>query len=143
MPYIIYPCYIFSISSLQITGKLSHFAIPCGIIQGLNTYITYVYTAYIYYIFHITFIYVIYIYMHIYVHINLILHVFIIKIWLNFNPPLPTNVTYNPGLQALVWNSYFLFFNSFFLVLTKFPFWEEDCALDYNSMKFWDLLNIS
>ena len=30
----------------------------------------------------------------------------------------------------------FLFFSSFLLVLTKFSFWEEDWALDYNSMTF-------
>ena len=33
--------------------------------------------------------------------------------------------------------------NSFLLVLTKFSFWEEDWALGYNSVKIWDLLNIS
>ena len=30
----------------------------------------------------------------------------------------------------------FLFFSSFLLVLTKFPFWDEDWALGYDSMKF-------
>ena len=35
------------------------------------------------------------------------------------------------------------FLNSFSLVLTKFSFWEEDWALGYNSVKTWDLLNIS
>ena len=35
------------------------------------------------------------------------------------------------------------FLNSFSLVLTKFLFWEEDWALGYNSMKIWDLHNIS
>ena len=30
----------------------------------------------------------------------------------------------------------FCFFGSFFLVLTKCSFWEEDWALGYNSMKF-------
>ena len=35
------------------------------------------------------------------------------------------------------------FLNSFLLVLTKFSFWEEDWALGYNSVKIWDLLNIS
>ena len=29
----------------------------------------------------------------------------------------------------------FLFFSSFLLVLTQFPFWEEDWALGYSSMK--------
>ena len=29
----------------------------------------------------------------------------------------------------------FLFFSSFLQILTKFTFWEEDWALDYNSMK--------
>ena len=37
----------------------------------------------------------------------------------------------------------FQFLNSFLLVLTKCSFWEEDWTLDYNSMKIWDLLNIS
>ena len=37
----------------------------------------------------------------------------------------------------------FQFLNSFSLVLTKFSFWQEDWALRYNSMKIWDLLNIS
>ena len=37
----------------------------------------------------------------------------------------------------------FLFFMSFFLVLKKFTFWEEDWRLGYNSMKFWDFPNIS
>ena len=33
----------------------------------------------------------------------------------------------------------FLFSSSFLLVSTKFSFWEEDWALGYNSIKFWDL----
>ena len=37
----------------------------------------------------------------------------------------------------------FQLLNSFLLVLTKFSFWEEDWTLGYNSMKIWDLLNIS
>ena len=37
----------------------------------------------------------------------------------------------------------FVFFSSFLLVLTKFSFWEEDWALGYNSMKFWDFPDIS
>ena len=37
----------------------------------------------------------------------------------------------------------FLFFSSFLLVLTKFSFWEEDWALGYNSMIFWDFPDIS
>ena len=37
----------------------------------------------------------------------------------------------------------FQFLNSFLLLLTKFSFWEEDWALGYNSMKIWDLRNIS
>ena len=50
---------------------------------------------------------------------------------------------------ALVWNSTlqkrfnFNFLNSFLLVLITFSFWEEDWALGYNSMKIWDLLDIS
>ena len=50
---------------------------------------------------------------------------------------------------VLVWKStlqvkvQFQFLNSFLLVLTKFLFLEEDWALGYNSMKIWDLLNIS
>ena len=32
----------------------------------------------------------------------------------------------------------FLFFRSFWLVLRKFSFWQEDWALVYNSGKFWD-----
>ena len=36
-----------------------------------------------------------------------------------------------------------LLFSSFLLVLTKFSFWEEDWALGYNSMKFWDFPDIS
>ena len=31
----------------------------------------------------------------------------------------------------------FLFFRKFLLVLTKFSFWEEDEALENNSMQFW------
>ena len=37
----------------------------------------------------------------------------------------------------------FQFLNSFLLVLTKFPFWEEDWTPSYNSMNILDLLNIS
>ena len=37
----------------------------------------------------------------------------------------------------------FPFFTSFLLVLTKFSFWEEDWALGYNSMKFWNFSVIS
>ena len=37
----------------------------------------------------------------------------------------------------------FLFLKSFLLALTKFSFWEENWAIGYNFMKFWDLLNIS
>ena len=37
----------------------------------------------------------------------------------------------------------FQFLNSVLLALAKFSFWEEDWALGYNSMKIWELLNIS
>ena len=37
----------------------------------------------------------------------------------------------------------FLFFKSLMLVLTKFSFWEEEWALGYSSMEFWDFPNIS
>ena len=38
---------------------------------------------------------------------------------------------------------YFLFFRAFLLVLIKSLFWEEDCALGYNSMEFWDFPALS
>ena len=44
---------------------------------------------------------------------------------------------------VLVWNSALREKFSFSLVFTKFLFWEEDWALGYNSVKIWDLLNIS
>ena len=34
----------------------------------------------------------------------------------------------------------FLFFRSFSLASTKFSFWEDDRALGYNFMNFWDFL---
>ena len=34
-------------------------------------------------------------------------------------------------------------FQEFFLILTKFSFWEEDWALGYDSIKFWDFPDIS
>ena len=37
----------------------------------------------------------------------------------------------------------FSFFNSFLLVLTKYLFWEEEWALGYNSVKFWDFPDLS
>ena len=37
----------------------------------------------------------------------------------------------------------FLFFSSFWLLLKKFSFWQEDWALVYNSSKFWDFLDFS
>ena len=37
----------------------------------------------------------------------------------------------------------FLFSRSFLLVPTKFSFWEQDWALAYNFMKFWDFSDIS
>ena len=37
----------------------------------------------------------------------------------------------------------FLFLKSFCLVLKGFWFWEEDWALGYNSMGFWDFPEIS
>ena len=36
----------------------------------------------------------------------------------------------------------FLFLRDFLLVLTNFLFLEEDWALGYNSMKFWDFPDI-
>ena len=37
----------------------------------------------------------------------------------------------------------FLFFKSVLLILTKFSFWQEDWALGYHFMKFWDFPYIS
>ena len=65
-----------------------------------------------------------------------------------------TLINYNPGqnIEANVSVSVkqhttgkvqLQFFYSFSLVLTKFLLCKEDWALDYNSMKNWDLLNIS
>ena len=36
-----------------------------------------------------------------------------------------------------------LSFKVFLLVITKFSFWQEDWALVYHSMKFWDFPDIS
>ena len=36
-----------------------------------------------------------------------------------------------------------LFFSSFLLVLTKCSIWEKDWALGYNSLMFWDLIDVS
>ena len=47
--------------------------------------------------------------------------------------------------QTLIflWKVQLLFSRSFLLVLKKFSFGEEDWALCYDSMKFWDFLGIS
>ena len=53
---------------------------------------------------------------------------------------------FRPAL-VFMWNSalrekFDLFFRSFLLILTKFLFWQEDWALGYHSMKFWDFPEI-
>ena len=53
---------------------------------------------------------------------------------------------YSRQTLVFVWNRWrvnFLFFREFLLVLTKLSFREEDWALGNNSMKFWDLPDIS
>ena len=35
------------------------------------------------------------------------------------------------------------FFNNFLPVLTRFSFWEENWALSYNAITFWDFFDIS
>ena len=43
----------------------------------------------------------------------------------------------------ITWKVQFQFLTSFLLVLKKISFWEEDWAPGFNSMKIWDLLDIS
>ena len=52
-------------------------------------------------------------------------------------------------ILVFLWNStlrkkfQFLFFRIFLLVLAIFLLWEEDWAISYNSMKFWDVADTS
>ena len=48
-----------------------------------------------------------------------------------------------PVKQGTTGKVQFVFFTGFFLVLKIFSFWEEDWALGYNSMRFWDFPDIS
>ena len=56
---------------------------------------------------------------------------------------------YRRQTLVLLWNSAlqekfnFYFSTVFLLVLRKFSFWEEDSAIGYNSIKWWDFSNIA
>ena len=61
-----------------------------------------------------------------------------------YNPAKIYETNFSVGVKKLTTGKVqFQYVNSFLLVSTKFSFWEEDCAQDHNSIKIWDLLNIS
>ena len=62
---------------------------------------------------------------------------------LSFNPFQPSvefHIATRHDLQCNKRKVQYLVFSNFLLVLTIFPFWEEDWTLDYNSTEFWDFL---
>ena len=57
-----------------------------------------------------------------------------------FQPSVAFHIETRHDFQCSKGKVQYLVFSNFLLVLTIFPFWEEDWTLDYNSMEFWNFL---